>query len=148
MNSQLTIALHILGFLASRGGESLTSEEMARTYGTSPVVLRRVLSKLQRAGLVETRRGVGGGSVLARNANAIHLREVYEAVTDSPEILRRHTGDCTGVVAPVLAGYVNELYAEAEQALLAKLEAVTIAEMDRVVGARIRAAVRAEPIPD
>lgn len=144
MNAQLAIALHILGFLASRRGSSLTSDEMARTYGTSPVVLRRVLAKLQRAGLVETKRGVGGGSVLARDPATMNLREAYEAVTDRPELLGRPTGDCTGVIAPVIAGYVGELYAEAEQALLATLEGVTVAEMDRIAQRRIRDAVRAE----
>ena len=145
MNSQLAIALHILGFLASRRGASLTSAEMATTYGTSAVVLRRVLAKLQRAGLVETKRGAGGGSVLARDPATIHLREAYEAVTDSQEILTRNPGDCSGLVAPVLADYVDELYAEAEQALLATLEAVSVAEMDRVVGARIREAACNHP---
>lgn len=137
MNSQLAIALHIMGFLASRAGEPLTSEVIAATYGTSPVVVRRVLAKLQRAGLVETRRGVGGGSVLSRKPSRINLREVYEAVADSPEILRRHPGSCSGSIAPVLAGYVNELYEVAEQALLGTLEAVTVAAMDREVRARL-----------
>ena len=137
MNNQLAIALHILGFLASRGDEPLTSETLAATYGTSPVVLRRVLAKLRRAGLVATRRGVGGGSVLARQPSAINLREAYEAVAEDTEILRRPASGCSGRVATIVAGYIDELYAEAEQALLGKLEAVTVAEMDREVRARI-----------
>lgn len=140
MNSQLAIALHVMGFLASRGGEPLTSEILARTYGTHPVVLRRVLAKLKRAGLVSTRRGVGGGSVLARDAADIHLGEVYEAIRERPEILGRHPGDgdtgC-GPVAQIVAGYVNELTAEAERALLGRLEAVTVEEMDVEVRGRI-----------
>lgn len=75
MTGRFTIALHLLGLLASKNGEPLTSEVMAKTYGTSPVVLRRVLAKLQRAGLVHTQRGVGGGSLLAREASQITLRE-------------------------------------------------------------------------
>lgn len=145
LNSQLTIALHILGLLASRRGEPLTSEVLAQTYGTSPVVLRRVLAKLQRAGLVETRRGVGGGSVLARPADEIDLREAYEAITDNSELLRRHPSDCSGVVAPILANFVNELYEDAEGALLARLKDVTVAKMDRVVRGRIRRALDCRP---
>lgn len=140
MNSQLAIALHVMGFLASRAGEPLTSETLAHTYGTSPVVLRRVLAKLQRAGLVETRRGVGGGSVLARRASAINLRQVYEAVADDQEILRRPPADGSRGIASIVAEYVDELYCDAEQALLGTLEAVTVAEMDEVVRARILAA--------
>lgn len=149
MNSQLTIALHIVGFLASRDGGPLTSERLARTYGTSPVVLRRVLAKLQRAGLVETQRGVGGGAVLARGPGEINLREVFEAVVSRPELMPRHPGDGEGGVAPVLGAYINELYGDAERALLAKLESVTVANMDRTVRRRIYDALEcASVVPD
>lgn len=140
MNSQLAIALHVMGVLASRNGEPVTSEALAKTYGTSPVVLRRVLSKLQRAGLINTRRGVGGGAVLARMASSINLREVFGAVADNPQLLRRHPGAGSGGVAPVLAQYVNELYVEAERALLHTLESVTVATMDDAVRSRLFAA--------
>ncbi|MEO0649482.1 MAG: Rrf2 family transcriptional regulator [Planctomycetota bacterium] len=141
MNAQLTIAFHILGFLTARRGEPLTSDVLAATYGTSPVVLRRVLVKLQRAGLVETRRGVGGGSVLARAPEDINLREAYEAIRQGDELLPRHPSEGGGV-GPIVGEYLNELYEEAEQALVARLEAVTVAQMDRVVRRRILKARR------
>lgn len=137
MNSQFPIALHILGFLTARGGEPLTSEVMASTYGTSPVVLRRVLAKLQQAGLVETRRGVNGGSLLARHPSTIDLRQVYLAVNADPELLVRHP-ECEGRIERVLSGYINGVIGTAEEALLAELEAVTIEQMDAEVRARIR----------
>ena len=129
MNHQLAIAVHILGFLASRKGMPVTSEALAETYGTSPVVLRRVLAKLHRAGLVESRRGVGGGSVLSRDPAEINMREAYEALSDKTELLRRPPAGCARTIGPVIAEYIGELYADAEHALLLKLEAVTVAEM-------------------
>lgn len=136
MNSELAIGLHIMGFLCARRGEPLTSVVLAETYGTSPVVVRRILSRLSQAGLIETRRGVGGGSVLARNPSQINLRHVYEAVSENPELLRRHPGDESGV-AQVLSDYVNDIYEQAEEALLRKLESVTIKQMDAVVRPQI-----------
>lgn len=141
MNSQLPIALHILGFLTARGGEPLTSEVMAETYGTSPVVLRRVLAKLQRAGLVETRRGANGGSVLARDPKTINLRQAYEALDDEPRLLARHP-ECAGRIETAMADFVNSVMGDAEAALLAELEAVTIAEMD----AKIRRSLQISPV--
>ena len=132
MNSDLAIGLHIVGFLTALGGEPITSEKLAATYGTSPVVVRRVLARLTKAGLVETRRGIGGGSVLAMDPAKVNLRQVYEAVADQKEILRRHPGDESGV-AKVLANYINGLYTEAEEALMRKLESVTINEMNAAV---------------
>lgn len=130
-----------MGFLASRD-EALTSETLAKTYGTSPVVLRRVLAKLNRAGLVSTQRGVGGGSVLGRSAASITLREVYEAIADGSRLMPLFPKTVDGPVAPVLAGYVNELFADAEEALLSQLGSVTVEEMDRDVRGRVRSALR------
>lgn len=138
MNAQFPIALHILGFLASQKGSPLTSEVLAKTYGTSPVVLRRVLAKLQRAGLVKTQRGAGGGSVLARPPTDITLRAAFEAIETNTEVLSRHpTTQCSGVVAPVLATYVNDLLGEAERAMLKTLEHTTVDQMDKIVRAAI-----------
>ena len=126
MNSQLPIALHILGYLASAKGKAITSEALATSYGTNPVVLRRVLSKLKHAGLVRTQRGAGGGSVLARKSSEINLRQAYEAVADQSKLLLpQHPGGCDGVIAPILADYVNDMLGSAEQALLDKLATIS-----------------------
>lgn len=141
MNIDFSIGLHILGFLASRNGQPLTSVTMAKTFGTSPVVLRRVLARLNQSGLVETNRGVGGGSVLARNSGNINLREVYESVCKTQEFFGRHPeGD--GVVSCILGGYINEFYEEAEQSILSHLETITVADMDSVVRPKIMSALR------
>lgn len=137
MNSQLAIALHTLGFLAARDGGPLTSEVIAHTYGTSPVVVRRVLAKLRAAGLVETRPGAGGGTALARPAAEITLRQAFEAVMESSHLMRRPPGDADSAVSDVIAAYIDSLYTEAEQAFLQRLEQVTVAEVDRQVRPRI-----------
>ncbi|MEO1525109.1 MAG: Rrf2 family transcriptional regulator [Planctomycetota bacterium] len=136
MNRDLAVGLHIVGFLTARQGQPLTSEVLAETYGTSPVVVRRVSAKLCRAGLIETRRGIGGGSLLTRDPSKINLRQVYEAIADRPELLGRHPGEESGA-AKVLAEYINEIYDEAEEALMRKLESVTVKQMDAVVKPRI-----------
>jgi len=141
VNSQLPIALHILGFLTARGGEPLTSDVMADTYGTSPVVLRRVLAKLQRAGLVETKRGANGGSVLARDPKTITLRQAYEAVSDDAQVLCRHP-DGEGRVAQAMGKFMNDAMGDAERALLETLDAITVAQMDVQVRANLSAATR------
>lgn len=135
MDNQFSIGLHILGFLTSCPGQPLTSVQLARTYGTSPVVLRRVLSKLQHAGLVETRRGVGGGCVLARDASTINLRQAYEAVTENTHVLQRYPKGFAGEVSRYLSVYLDETFGDAERALLEKLETVTLDEMDKNVRA-------------
>lgn len=132
MTSDFSVALHILGFLTATDGKPLTSEILAETYGTNPVVVRRVLSKLKEAGLVLTQRGTGGGSVLARDSKGITLRQVFESVHEKSAILPRPPGE-TGIVSEVLSNYVDSLFTQAEAALLADLERTTISEMDEEV---------------
>lgn len=80
----LSTAIQILTILAFREGQSSTSEEMAVSLQTNPGLVRRVLAKLAKAGLVETRAGKNGGAEIARPASKISLREVYEAVDAGP----------------------------------------------------------------
>lgn len=144
MNSRLTVAAHILGLLAAREGISdcnATSEMLAASVGTNAVVVRRVLTQLKAAGLVDSRRGVGGGTVLARDPAEITLRMVYEAVeAHDCEMIGRHANEvgagCT--VAPIIADYLDELYADAEEALRRRLELVTVAQMAQSVMDRVR----------
>ncbi|MCB9640959.1 MAG: Rrf2 family transcriptional regulator [Myxococcales bacterium] len=135
MNSQMTIAAHILAMLACmnvRGEGAATSEQLAESIGTNPVVVRRVLAKLQRAGLIESRRGVGGGSILAKPAEEINLRDAYLAVTEKETpILGRYAGSCGEhcSMAPIIASYLEELYVDAETLLLNRLGHVSIKNM-------------------
>ncbi|MFP2927918.1 Rrf2 family transcriptional regulator [Pyxidicoccus sp. 3LG] len=143
MNCRFTMAAHMLGMLACAEREErgpLTSEEMAGSIQTNPVVVRRLLRDLAQAGLVETKRGVGGGVSLARAADDITLREVYEAVEECEELLGRYPSgpsqSCE--IAPLVADYLEVVVARAETAFKESLAATTVAKMSREVGARAR----------
>jgi len=144
MNSQLTIPAHILGMLAfveATEDRRVTSAELADSIGTHAVVVRRVLLQLQARGLVDCRRGAGGGTRLAQPAAAITLREAYLAVSrEGTGLLPRHGGDvgrnCR--VAPVIAGLLDEIYTDAESALLERLARVDIATFSEDVVRRLR----------
>lgn len=141
MNSQLTIAAHILAVLAHHKDDgAVTSDVLAEGFGTNPVVIRRVLSQLKKAGLIASRPGAGGGSVLAKSADTITLRDAYLAISDEfGTVLGRHPGHCgEGVsITPVIADYLNELFKEAEQALLNNLGSVNIFELTQEIGRRL-----------
>jgi DNA-binding IscR family transcriptional regulator len=74
------MAVHVLAVLAYKDGDRVTSEFLAHSVNTNPVVIRRLLLALQEARLVETRKGAGFGSRLSRSAARIDLGEVFRAV--------------------------------------------------------------------
>jgi Rrf2 family protein len=150
MTSRFTMALHALGMIAWEGersrGKRVTSATLARSINTNPVVVRRVLADLRRAGLVETRRGVGGGVVLARRPSRITLRTVWEALEGREELFGRHPSGpnprCP--VGRCVADYLEDLYGEAEAALKAALGKVTLEQLERDVARRLPRARSAE----
>lgn len=90
VNTQFSIAVHILAGLGYRRGEGVTSAELAESVNTSPSFLRRVLAKLSKAGLVRTGTGKSGACWLAKDARDISLRDVYRAV-GAPKAFSIHT---------------------------------------------------------
>jgi Rrf2 family iron-sulfur cluster assembly transcriptional regulator len=73
-------ALHILGFLAGRSGEMVSGDEIAATTGIPANYLSKILNQLRKAGMVESRKGWGGGFRLEPAAAARPIRDVLAAI--------------------------------------------------------------------
>lgn len=80
ISSRVAVAVHILVFMAWRRNVAVTSEKIAESVNTNPVVVRRIMGTLRKAGMVTVQPGVGGGAQLARPPSEISLLEVYRAV--------------------------------------------------------------------
>lgn len=88
INTQFSVAVHILTVLAyfEHEHKDITSDMMARSIGTNPVVVRRIVRLLKKAGLVDVRAGVKC-TKLGRPAGAITLLDIYHAVRPPSESL-------------------------------------------------------------
>ena len=81
ISSRFTIAIHILICVDLYGEtEPATSETLAGSIGAHPVVIRRILGQLRRAGLITVARGREGGAHIARPLAEITLADVFRAV--------------------------------------------------------------------
>jgi Rrf2 family protein len=80
-NTNFAVALHAMSVLA-HFDDVTTSSMVAKSVNTNAVVVRRVLSKLVRAGLVNSMTGKNGGFQLARAPEKIRLVDVLRAVDD------------------------------------------------------------------
>ena len=79
ISSRFTIAVHILSLLAINPTSHNTSEWIAGSVNTNPVIIRRVLGQLKKAGLVNVRPGAGG-AYLIKGLEDITLFDIYQAV--------------------------------------------------------------------
>jgi Rrf2 family protein len=89
VNQQFSFAVHIMTALAF-AGSIMDSESLAHSVNTNPVVVRRLLLALRRAGLIKTFAGKHGGACLARTPNRITLRDIYDAIEPRPAIAVSH----------------------------------------------------------
>ena len=88
-NTRFSMAVHIMTALAYLNKKA-SSEELAASVNTNPVVVRRLLSDLNRAGLIRSDRGKTGGYALARNTREISLLDIYRAVMTDPDLVDLH----------------------------------------------------------
>jgi Rrf2 family protein len=73
-------ALRTVVCLAEAGGRPQTARTLSEATGIPESYQMKVLQALRRAGLVRSRRGQGGGFVVARPAREISIQEVIAAV--------------------------------------------------------------------
>src|SRR6266850_6902326 len=81
---QFTVAAHIMAALGYFQGEEVSSATLADSVNADPTFVRKSLSKLSKAGLVVTKRGKSGASVLARPPRQITLLDIYRASAAPP----------------------------------------------------------------
>lgn len=79
LSEATALGLHAMVLLAQETDQA-SSDWLARTLDASKAHLSKVLKSLTRAGLLVSKRGPGGGYVLARPADTISLLAVYEAL--------------------------------------------------------------------
>lgn len=137
-NSQFAVATHILTIMASKE-KPVTSRALSESVNTHPVVVRRIIGRLQDAGLVHTQMGVDGGTSLLRPADQITLLDVYRA-TGQGDVLAGHTNPPNAKcpfganIQPALEIY----FRDAQAALEAKLAQATIADIAADIRARAK----------
>jgi Rrf2 family protein len=128
-NTQFALAVHMLTLLGLGPDALQRSEELAGSAGVSPVHVRRVLGRLRRAGLVDSRNGPGGGWHVVQPVCDITLDVVWHALHGDEPVLGLYDAnpDCTigqSVQAELLA-----LDRRAARALSEELGRTTIGEL-------------------
>lgn len=120
----------------------ITSESLARTMNTNPVVVRRIMAGLRDKGYLQSEKGHGGGWRLACNLSTLTLRDIFIAL-GRPALLaignRTESPGCP--VEKAVNAALNPVFQQVEDLLLSRLGKITIAMLSadfhkRLVGRR------------
>ena len=80
ISSRFTVALHIFTCVDTFGDKyKITSDFLAESINTNPVIIRKILTQLKNAGLITVARGTGGITP-TRPLREITFNDVYEAI--------------------------------------------------------------------
>lgn len=112
----------------------IRSQTIAASVNTNPVVVRRLLLALRRAGLIETLAGKYGGARLRKEPRGISLCEIYDAIEARPVIsvnergaLRRCDVSCN------MKRIMSSVAQSTEEAVRKHLREINLAQLVRRV---------------
>lgn len=87
ISTKFTIAIHVLAAVVFFGKDrKVTSGFLAASIGSNPVIIRNIMSDLQDAGIIATKRGPGGIEIV-KPLDRITFYDVYEAVEKNKDHL-------------------------------------------------------------
>ncbi|SKB70729.1 transcriptional regulator, BadM/Rrf2 family [Lysinibacillus sp. AC-3] len=131
ISSRFTIAVHILSIIKQNPSTICTSEFMAESVNTNPVVIRKIVSYLKKAGIVQVRRGTGGAS-LVKDLEAITLLEVFRSVevVEEDQLFHLHENpnpDCP--IGANIQAVLELILVQAQEAMEQVLANITMAQV-------------------
>ena len=127
-----SVAVHCLIFIhEAKGIAKVTSNLLAQSTGSNPVVIRSILSALKKAGLIAVPRGTGGAELCA-DPSQITLYQIYSALEPDgvTSIIGIHP--CDGRPCPVTQNIRKVLeppYHKIENAVKTAMEEITLQSM-------------------
>lgn len=134
ISSRFTMAIHIFALVDVFSSETkVTSDFMAGSIGTNPVVVRKLLQQLKAAGLIDVARGTGGVSV-SKSLSSITLLDIYKAVECIPESELFHFHENPNSMCPVgrnIHAVLDPKLDAAQKAFEASLSTTTLADIEK-----------------
>ena len=132
-SSQFVVATHIMAMLAVKrlylpDHDSTNSDEIADSVNNNAVVIRRILSKLREAGLVISKTGPHGGSVIAKDPRVITLEHIYKAVKEEGSIFHMHYSEPNPycLIGGNIQNCLGDTFKEIEKSLSGILSGITL----------------------
>jgi Rrf2 family protein len=134
-SSRFVVAVHVLSILARNAGKGpVCSHMIAQSVHTNPVVIRRLMSELEKAKLIVSTAGRSGGFALSKAATDVTLADIYSAVEDET-VFRMHKLD--PIAKCPVAGQMREVLVPklraAEMAMTTSLQGTSLHDVANAI---------------
>ena len=132
ISSRFTIAVHVLLCIETfKNDYKVTSDFLASSVNVNPVVIRRLLQQLKKAGIVTVMRGTGGTDT-ARPTDEITLLDIYHAVecVENGELFHFHENpnpNCP--VGKNIHRILDDKLTQVQTAMEQELASITLADV-------------------
>jgi Rrf2 family protein len=138
ISSRFTVAVHILALVSMEKNALCTSEWIADSVNKNPVVIRRIMGMLKKAGFIHIRPGTGG-SFMQKNLDDISLLDIYRAVevVEEDELFHFHENpnpNCS--VGSNIHAVLELILVKAQKAMEQVLAEVTLDDLVSVLSAK------------
>ena len=129
MDTRFSSAIHML-IMITGSEQPLTSEAIANSVGANPSYIRKVTGLLKKKGILDSRRGIHGFSLLIAPED-LSLYMIYQAINESDEVhvfdLHQNPNDeC--IVGRHIRPVLNETFREIEEKAEQQLRQTTLAD--------------------
>lgn len=132
ISSRFTIAIHMLACMDVFKDEyKITSDFLASSINVNPVIIRKILSQLKDAGLIEVKRGPGGATI-AKPLDEITFFDVYQSVDCIEENTLFHFHENPNMDCPVgknIHQVLDDKLLRIQAAMEQELKSITLADM-------------------
>lgn len=133
ISSRFTIAIHMLACMDIFKDEyKITSDFLSSSINVNPVIIRKILSQLKDAGLIEVKRGPGGATI-AKPLNEITFFDVYQCVDCIEENTLFHFHENPNMDCPVgknIHKILDDKLLRIQAAMERELKSITLADMN------------------
>ena len=140
ISSRFTIAVHMLACIDTFQGQfKITSEFLAGSIQVNPVIIRKLLSQLKTAGLIEVKRGPGGTSI-AKPLEDITFLDIYRAVDCVEENSLFHFHENPNPKCPVgrnIHFLLDDRLKKVQDVMEQELKSMTLAAVKEALDARL-----------
>ena len=139
MDTKFSSSIHML-ILICESETPMNSEQIATSVGTNASYIRKLTSRLSKAGIIEGRRGVSGFR-LVKNPEDISLLDIYKAVMETDKLhlfdLHQNPNDAC-IVGHNIRPVLGDMFRDMEESVERRLQGMTLADCIRNMQEYIR----------